>query len=1780
AQDASGSCNANMATPGDGANPRMQMYLCGDKDGDYDNAIILHEYGHGVSNRLTGGPKEVACLGNVEQMGEGWSDFFGMILTMQATDVATTNRTIGTFMFNQAANGVGLRPYPFTTDMTVNPMTYKTIDDEGITRPHGVGAVWATMLWDMNWALINQYGWDADMYNGTGGNNIALHLVMEGLKLQPCSPGFVDARDAILAADLALYNGVNRCLIWEVFARRGLGYSADQGSANSRTDGSEGYDMPPECTIELIHSVDKATAFLGERLTFQLEAINHLDAIAPNIIITDTLPENTQFYSASHGGALNGNVVEWPPLTLPVGGTIDLELKVTINDTIDFDGNFLDDLESGGENWENVQKSGNHTWNLQTQYYFSPNNGWFITNAASTTETHLVLKNPLSLTDSSELSFNHYFDLEDRYDFGLVDISIDGGENWIDLESNFTQNGYNNYTQFGHYAFSKTSVEIQPNISGFITSKADLSAYAGEVALVRFRLLSDINTAKFGWIVDDIGISNTNYALPNFSNIRNNEYDFDTQVQTPVIISQALINHTVETVADTLIAIENEPAVVADVQANDIDADGPLDTLITTIIQTAANGTATVVNDDSISYLPNTDFIGKDTVVYQVCDEANACEMDTLFIFVEPANVAPIPMADFATFNQNTSNNFIDVQANDSDPNGVADTLVTTIIQNAIHGTATVVQNDGINYTPTFGYFGLDTIIYQVCDIANLCTNDTVFITITDINEAPTAEADFLEINKNTSDNLVAVQANDNDPDGTGDTLMTSILVMPVNGTATIINDKDISYTPTLTYFGLDTIVYQVCDTANLCASDTLFITINDANDAPEANPDYSTVLENSTDNFIDVQANDTDLNGMGDSLLTTITLMPSNGTAAVINDDSISYSPDANYFGLDTIVYQVCDTGSLCAIDTVFLTINYINYAPTAVADFIEIDKNTIDNFINVLGNDTDPDGAGDTLVANILGMPSNGIATVVNDDSISYTPNTNYFGLDTIIYQVCDTANLCNFDSVFITVIDVNEAPEAHPDFSTVLENSTDNIIAVQANDTDSNGAGDSLITTISAMPLYGTATVVDEEDISYHPTSGYFGLDTIIYQVCDTANLCDSDTIFLIIEEVNKAPIANPDYDTIAVNSTNNIIAVQANDTDPNGAGDFLLTTILVMPLNGTATVVNNDSINYNPTMGYVGLDTLVYQVCDTANVCATDTVFITIYDVNMAPTANPDYSTVLQNSTDNFIDVQANDNDSNGIGDSLITSILVMPSSGTVVVSDGDSVNYTPTASYFGLDTIVYQVCDTANLCATDTIFITVNDINEAPSAMEDFLVIDKNTSDNIIKVQANDSDPDGVGDSLITTILTPPNHGTVSVVNNDSLNYTPTMTYFGLDTIIYQVCDTANLCATDTIFITINDYNEAPLTNLDNLQILENTINNYIDVLANDTDSNGVGDTLTTVLVQGAANGSSVVVNGDSIRYTPTANFAGLDTIIYNACDTSNLCTTDTVFIEVQIEHFAPIVKTDFITINKNTQDVIIDVQANDYDPDGVGDTLTTSILSGAQNGIAGVINSDSLIYTPSTDYFGLDTIIYQVCDTVNLCASDTVFITIEDALFCAGDHLVKNDSGVAQGSYVAGNSVTSAGIINNGTKVKFIAGNTVTLLPGFHAEAGADFTATIEQCNSANNLNNESVARESNTEEPFIAYTDNTIKQNNLLVRPNPFRGTTIIDYELATDSPVWIGLYDLTGKILKVYVNQGEQMAGKHQYQLDAALLPSGAYWVSMRTANSVLTKKIIVLK
>ena len=217
------------------------------RDGSLDNGIIAHELGHGLSNRLTGGPSNSNCLNNEEQGGEGWSDWLALIMSIESGDTGADSRGIGTYAIDDNT-GVGIRRFPYSTDMSINAQTYGDVGTSNGVHPRG--EIWAQTIWEMTWMLIDLEGFDPDWYDGNGGNHTAMRLVIEGMKLQPCRPGYLDARDAILAADEILYQNAHRCLIWEAFAKRGMGAFAIQGSSSSSIDQEEDYLLPVTCQFD------------------------------------------------------------------------------------------------------------------------------------------------------------------------------------------------------------------------------------------------------------------------------------------------------------------------------------------------------------------------------------------------------------------------------------------------------------------------------------------------------------------------------------------------------------------------------------------------------------------------------------------------------------------------------------------------------------------------------------------------------------------------------------------------------------------------------------------------------------------------------------------------------------------------------------------------------------------------------------------------------------------------------------------------------------------------------------------------------------------------------------------------------------------------------------------------------------------------------------------------------------------------------------------------------------------------------------------------------------------------------------------------------------------------------------------------------------------------------------------------------------------------------------------------------------------------------------------
>jgi hypothetical protein len=369
------------------------------------------------------------------------------------------------------------------------------------------------MLWDMTWNIIAMEGVDADMYKGTGGNNISLQLVMDGLKLQPCNPGFVDGRDAILLADEINYNGKYHCAIWNAFAKRGLGVSADQGSSSSHTDGTEAFDVPDG--IRVIDLPPTDLALEGEELTFAVRAICECED-KTNVSIKTTISEDLTYITGS-GGQFDGDSVKFFTASLLAEDTMEFSFKAYVNPCSASDAalTFTDNVE-GADKFSSIKLAGNGNkkWNKNTTQFVSPGTSWYAQDYNTLTDVALTTNAPIMVSGPIKISFNHQYETEATYDGGIMEFSLDGGTTWVDAGDYFIENGYpssittsnTNSLIAGQPAFTGDS-DIQFDTIGFIRSTIELCTATNQSLLFRFRFVADGSVGGSGingWYIDDI----------------------------------------------------------------------------------------------------------------------------------------------------------------------------------------------------------------------------------------------------------------------------------------------------------------------------------------------------------------------------------------------------------------------------------------------------------------------------------------------------------------------------------------------------------------------------------------------------------------------------------------------------------------------------------------------------------------------------------------------------------------------------------------------------------------------------------------------------------------------------------------------------------------------------------------------------------------------------------------------------------------------------------------------------------------------------------------------------------------------------------------------------------------------------------------------------------------------------------------------------------------------------------------------------------------------------
>ena len=1086
------------------------------------------------------------------------------------------------------------------------------------------------------------------------------------------------------------------------------------------------------------------------------------------------------------------------------------------------------------------------------------------------------------------------------------------------------------------------------------------------------------------------------------------------------------------------------------------------------------NGTAVpsvIGNQLCITYTPTLNYSGADTICVIVCDNGAPSKCDTLKIpiVVTPVNDKPVVIVTPVVVKEDTT---VVLCFPVVDPD--AGSVFTATPCGAKNGTITSVITAGqvcITYTPTPNYYGTDTLCVIVCDNGNPSKCDTakIPVTVTPVNDKPIVP-DATASTPNTTPTTLCVAITDADP---LDTHTFSFCGVPTLGTATaVVNNTThqlcVTYTPTAGAVGTDRVCVIVCDNGSPSKCDTTDLTfiVGSTNDKPVATNDINNTLKNVPVSG-NVKTNDSDPNNHVLTVNSTPVLAPVNGTIVLNPNGTYTYTPNPTFVGTETIKYQVCDNGTPNLCDTASLVIEVRDVAPTGNQAPVATDDNTSTPAgqpitIAVKANDFDPQNG---IIGNptLFGTPVGGVPSVNPDGTVYFVPTPGFVGDAIFKYFVCDngTPSLCDSATVTVTVYpnptQGNVAPVAIDDTYPVTLNTTFTG-TVATNDYDQN-AGQLLSYAPITSPLHGAVTLLSNGQVSFVPTTGFVGVDSFKYKVCDngTPSLCDTAVVIFnitapIVQPTNLAPVATDDMTTTVINTPVTIL-VKANDYDPNGGQTLTNPVIVGTPVGGTATVNPDGTITFVPTPGFTGPATIVYQICDNGTPVLCDNATVTVNVIpapaltNRPPVAGNDgfttpVNTVITNT------VATNDSDPDA-GQTLSFTRLQTPNNGVASINPiTGAFTYTPLALFVGVDSFQYKVCDngTPSLCDTAWVFVTIaNPIgtpNVPPTANDDNSATQAGTPVTV-NVKANDFDLNPSTVLGNPTVVGTPVGGTPVVNPNGTVTFTPTPGFTGVATFKYAVCDngTPSLCDTATVTIDVtaptNFVNIAPIAIND---ATTTPINTPVagNAKTNDSDIN-VGQTLTyaTAPVTQPLHGGIVLQADGTYVYTPVAGFVGRDSAQYRVCDNgtpTSLCATAWIVVEITAagvnNNLPPVVTKDDAATTKNVP-VIINVKANDYDPN-TGQTLgLPTIVGTVPNGTATVNPDGTITFTPATGFIGTTTFTYQVCDNgfPSACASTTVTVVVNQTPATINVNLapiaVDDANQTLKNTLVAGNVITN-----------------------------------------------------------------------------------------------------------------------------------------------------------
>lgn len=955
-----------------------------------------------------------------------------------------------------------------------------------------------------------------------------------------------------------------------------------------------------------------------------------------------------------------------------------------------------------------------------------------------------------------------------------------------------------------------------------------------------------------------------------------------------------------------------------------------------------------------------------DTLVTLVCTaESGLC--DTLRSILIYCDLPPMwdaeSLADTTVVDQ-----AITINATASDPDE-DDTLTFSTIEPS-NGMVTFGATD-IVYTPNPGFVGTDNFSLIVCDAlypSNEC--DTLLVTIEVLpNAAPMINDLMVETEFNTPVSFCLTIV---EPDG--DDFTTQVLIDPVNGVESVVNDSCLDYTPAAGFSGLDSLQVAVCDEYNVCATAWVFIEVGVPNTAPVLE-NISVTTDFETEVTICPMAVDPDDDAVSFSIFET----PDNGTVIMPNDTCFVYLPNVGFSGMDTMTVTACDDLGNCSTASIFINVLPQENQPPVVANenFMMIMGETLDFCLNI----TDPDS--EVFIGDIEAFPLNGGLSLVNDTCATYIPNGAFIGNDIMEIQICDDEGLCDTATIVITVLaPVNNAPEANDTMLTVLAN-TDVPLCLNIVEPD----GDDFSIATLTNPANGSVTITNESCLVYMPNMGFVGINVFEVTVCDALGLCDTVSVTVNVQTIpNEPPLVENVTVTVPFESTMPPLCLTVVEPEDEA---FTL-AILTNGMNGLATVFNNSCINYAANTGFWGMDSVLVNICDINNNCAEATFYITVLPPNSnAPVvADAVFITDLNQNVVDCLDFVEPE------GEAVTGTVIQTTVNGDFTLSQDTCILYIPNTDFIGMDSVQIELCDPWNNCDTAWVNFIVEDMNLPPTVAD----INTNTDFEMpILICPEITEPNG--DAITLTVSALPTNGTAMIVNDTCVQYMPNTGFSGTEVINVSVCDEFGACTNAIITIVVNEevVNNPPVVTTPNPVTI--MLGEMTETCLTITEPDGNEFTVSETDIS-PAQGTVTMTSENCFSYTANNNFVGTVAITIQVCDDQDpaLCVDVVWEVTIAEENVPPVFGN---TTAETMQNEAVTLCPDIVDPNG--DVTSLAFVDAPENGTASFTPAGCILYTPDPTFSGVETFTVISCDPMDACTEAVISITVTPILVAQND---------------------------------------------------------------------------------------------------------------------------------------------------------------------------------